>query len=195
MNRKVVIRTIICCWSALFVCAIIKLCGGNWFEVASGSGNFLKFCNYADNHLWLKYTLNCAMALILNSLCLLAIMSRKRFTKLQMAIFFPLIIFMSIIGWYSSITNTILSFVLYFIPIFFLKDKIGIRILKCVMGIVLIIAFQFISLFIKNVGTLFVNTENTITEIILNLDSLIMVGLYYLYSNYFKLKKLEKGGN
>ena len=135
------------------------------------------------------------MALILNSLCLLAIMSRKWFTKLQMAIFFPLIIFMSIIGWYSSITNTILSFVLYFIPIFFLKDKIGIRILKCVVGIVLIIAFQFISLFIKNVGTLFVNTENTITEIILNLDSLIMVGLYYLYSNYFKLKKLEKGGN
>lgn len=193
MNRKVVLKTIILCWCVLVSCVIIKLCGGDWFTITSGNGNFLNFCNFIDNHFWLKCVVNCIMSIILNSLSILAILGQKWFTNKQVFIFFPLIIFMSIIGWYSCVVCTIMSFIIYLMPTFFLYGKIWKRILRCFIGIVLICAFQFISLFIKNIGTLFVNTENTITSIILNLDSLIMTCLYYLYSNYFKLKKIEKG--
>lgn len=193
MNSKAIKTTILCCWGAYIVCCIIKVFGGDWFSLAEGSGNFIAFCLYVDTHIWLKYLLNICMSLVLNSLCLLSIMQEKWFTKVQMLLFIPLIISQSLISWYSSMISVILSFIIYLIPIFFSKDKY--IALRCIIGIVLILVFQVLSLWLKNVGTLFLNNESTVTAIILNIDSVILCVLYYLYSNYFKIKLELKGGN
>ena len=45
-------RVIIVCWIALAICFGIKLFGGNLFEIMCSNENFIKVCNYADNHFW-----------------------------------------------------------------------------------------------------------------------------------------------
>lgn len=36
-------------WILLIVCLIIKLFGGNWFELNTENSNFIQFCLYVEN--------------------------------------------------------------------------------------------------------------------------------------------------
>ena len=42
---------IIVCWIAYITCLIIKVCGGNRFEIATTNQRFIDVCNYIDNTL------------------------------------------------------------------------------------------------------------------------------------------------
>ena len=47
-------RAINLCWFLLFVCFIIKIFGGNFFNIVCEKENFVKLCNYIDSR-WLYY--------------------------------------------------------------------------------------------------------------------------------------------
>lgn len=187
MKNKYLIL-IITCWILLIICMIAKLFGANIFYPTTTNQILITICEYVDNHLWLKYTLACITSLILNSLSILAILGRKFYTKIQVMIFIPLIITMSLVSWYSQITSIIINIIVYLLPIIWLKKKWY----RVLIGIGLILLFQIISIVTKNIGHLYLNEEYTLIAILLQIDSMIMTMLYYLYSNYIIFKKENK---
>ena len=170
---------IIVCWTVYIACLIIKLCGGNRFEIATTNERFIAICSYIDNTLWLKMIIACVFNVIINSFVICAIFGQKFYTFKQGIVFIPLIIIGSIIGWYNSIINTIIGFILYLIPIIYNYHKWY----RAILGLILMMIFQCISLITKNVNSIYLNNQSTLVSIILQIDLLIMVILYYLYSN------------
>lgn len=172
---KVLIRS---CWALLLVCFGIKIFGGNLFEIVCENERFISLCNYIDTHNIIKYIIYCVISLPLNILSVLAMMKQKTFNRLQIFIFIPLMIAMSLIGWYSYLIQLILNIITIFIlPIVFSKKW-----KRVLIGNLLILAFQMISMITKNIGNIHLNEELSLIAIILQLDSIIMVALYYLYS-------------
>lgn len=170
------------CWIAYIICLIIKLCGANLFEIACENERFILICDYIDNTLWLKMIIACIFNLIINSFVICAIFGEKFYTFKQIVVFVPLLISASIIGWYYSIITTILSFIIYLLPIIYNYKKWY----RAIIGLILMIIFQFISLITKNVNEVYLNNQSTLVSIILQIDLLIMVILYYLYANVRK---------
>lgn len=170
---------IIVCWIAYITCLIIKLCGANLFEIACENERFILICDYIDNTLWLKMIIACIFSLITNSFVICAIFREKFYTLKQVIVFVPLIVIGSIISWYFPLINTIIGFLLYLIPIAYNYHKWY----RAIIGLILMISFQFISLATKNVNSIYLNNQNTLVSIILQIDLLIMVILYYLYAN------------
>lgn len=174
-SYKVLIRS---CWTLLLVCFGIKIFGGNLFEIACENKTFINVCEYIDNSMFLKITINCISSLILDSLTLLAIMKIKKYNKIQAFIIIPLIIISSISFWYIPVLKTIIDlFLLIGIPIIY---KVNWK--RILLGFVLMILFQQISLFTKDIGKIYLDCENTLIMLIINIDTFIMLILYYLYA-------------
>lgn len=170
---------IIVCWIAYIICLIIKLCGANLFEIACENERFILICDYIDNNLWLKMIIACLFNLITSSFVICAIFKEKFYTRKQAIVFIPLLIAASIISRYSPISSTIMSFVIYLLPIVYNYKKWY----RAIIGLILMLCFQFISLITKNVSDFYINNQSTLISIILQIDLLIMVVLYYLYAN------------
>lgn len=49
-------RAIILCWVLLALCLVVKIFGGNYFNIVCENENFIKFCNFVDNSI-LRYVL------------------------------------------------------------------------------------------------------------------------------------------
>ena len=47
-KEKTLKRAIIICWILLAICFVVKICGGNFFNIVCNNENFIKFCNYFD---------------------------------------------------------------------------------------------------------------------------------------------------
>ena len=170
---------IIVCWVIYIACLIIKLCGGNRFEIATSNETFTAICDYIDNTLWLKMIIACIFNVILSNLSCLAILEQKTYNLRQCLIFIPLSALMSLLSWFYPIISTILNFLFYLLTIIYLRRKRY----RSIIGIVLINLFQFISLITKNVNSININEESTLVSIILQIDVLIIVIIYYLYAN------------
>lgn len=171
---------IISCWSLLLICMVVKLFGFNIFEPATENQNFIKACEFIDSNIVIKYIVYALNALLINSLFILSVMKQKFYSKVQLFIFVPLIIISSIISWYSSLIKTILDVI--FVVVLPLIYKTNWK--RIVIGFVLLLAFQIISLITKNIGNWYLNNEPALVALILQIDTVIMTTLYYLYSNY-----------
>lgn len=178
---------IITCWILLVIALILKLFGLNWFEPATDNQTFINICNYIESNMPLKIVITCLISLVLNTLSVLAILGQRFYTKIQFIVFIPIIIASSVVSWYVPIINTILSFVIYLLPIIWLKKKWY----RALIGIVLILAFQAISLLAKNIGCVYIqNYTFYFIDLILNIDNLLMCLLFYLYAtSKFKMKE------
>lgn len=174
-NLRVLILT---CWAVLFICCILKLVGLDIFTVGTTNPNTIAFCTFIDNNFVLKVICACISSLILNSLSVLAILQQKFYTKRQMLIFIPLIICVSVSSWYSAVVSTILGIVFCILPIVFIPRKWY----RVLLGTCLILIFQLLSVFIKNVGGWDLYDATFLPSILLQIDSFIMVTLFYLYS-------------
>ena len=49
-KQTLVRRTIWLCWFALIGCFIVKLFGGNYFEIIADNGTFIGFCNWLEHY-------------------------------------------------------------------------------------------------------------------------------------------------
>lgn len=173
---------IISCWAVLIGCFIIKLLGGDWFNIISNNQNFINICNYLDNS-WIKYIVSTSVYVPSSYLIYLCLTKQKLFNDWWvMIILIPAsyckmnITFM---GWIIDI------FVWLILPL--IKGKFK-NWLWVISGIILIIAFQFISLLTRSININLTN-ETSLIALILQIDYYIMIILYYLYIQLYKRKE------
>ena len=181
-------RVIIVCWIALAICFGIKLFGGNLFEIMCNNENFIKVCEYADNHWWAYYLINALNSFVLTYFYTLAVCQKLKYEKWQLitvlitiAIGIPIKTYSQILGLVFDVWQMILMPCLFTI-------KYPKRHWNVVIGNILVVIFQVVSLFVKNIGIKVLTSESVLTMMIFSIDVFLMVILYYLYSNV-------KGGN
>lgn len=180
--------TIRICWCALFACWAIKWFGGNWFETATNNANFIAFSKAIETT-WLKYLVSFITIFIANYLMICAICQRFYFKGLQAVIVCALIVsmwavvnfipveFVGLPYWYGYL-------VLIGVGIAYQK---GWRKLFGIVAILFEFVFSTISMQVRNLPVDIVS--DYLTLLILSIDMYIMTALYYLYSNFIKMKK------
>lgn len=189
--KKYLQRVIIACWVALVVCLIIKLFGGNIFEIVCNNNTFKAICTYADNHIWANYMLCAINSLISLYFFTLAILQELKFKPWQLLVFI-----ISVLGstalksWNAKIGIIGDVWTAILMPILFIGKKWK-SYWKILVANILVIIFQLISMFIKNlnVGDIY---NSTLFALIYSLDVIIMLILYFAYANFIKVKKQQK---
>jgi hypothetical protein len=167
------------CWGLLIVAFVVQLLGADWFTVGTDSEAFIKLCNFIDSKLWLRQICTCIISTTLSTFSILAILKQKWFTIVQFFIFIPLLVFTAYVNYYNSTVALILNFVAYLaIPIILNYRKWY----RAFIGVALIYAFQAVSLLVKMVGGISLHNVSFLVGALLQIDSLLMVLLYYLYS-------------
>ena len=182
-------RVIVVCWIALAICFGIKLFGGNLFEIICENENFIKVCEYADNHFWAKYIIGFINTSFGMYFLLLAMCQRWKYEKWE------LIVSMSTIAINTAvkILFTPLGLVLdiwqgIIMPMIF-KGRGKKQCLFVVLGNVMLLIFQVVSMFVKNVSLGFITNNGILISFIFSIDVNLMIILYYLYSNLIKKGK------
>ena len=198
------LRTVlIIMWSILGVYLIIKLLGGNWFEIVCKNERFINVCEFLDNNFIPRYLISLTTSLILYSFLYLAILRQWIFTNIQFIIF---IIYIPIQCLIKNIfmTNTVVSLLLsiisgFIIPIILYKitgNKITWKfiLLQVLLSNLFNLVFQLISALVKNLGIKILDS-NMLIDLIYIIDVFIMIALYYLYCNKLHHERSIKNGN
>lgn len=184
-------RVIVVCWIALAICFAIKLFGGNLFEIMCENENFIRVCNYADNHFWADYLISLSYSYVSNYFAILAMCGKWKFSKKELIIFSTTVASTCAIKILIPQSGMVLDLWQGIIMpcLFTLKNPK--RHKWVLIGNALLIAFQLISMFIRNLSFNVVSEDGLVIGIIYCIDITIMIFLYYLYSN-FKLQRKEK---
>ena len=173
-------------WILLVICLVIKLLGGNWFELSTDNERFIAICTFVDEHQWLKMILACIIFCGSGYLSLCVSLNTKKMNKKQLLIFIPLMIAKSILNWYFKIIPFIIDVItLLLLPMILTK-----KIIRPIVCVILVLLFQIITLSIRNLNFGFgFNLGNTFVEQTLyQIDYYLMIILYYLYN----IKKIDK---
>lgn len=186
---KTLKRMIILCWSLLGICFIIKILGGNFFNIVCKDEKFLRFCNFIDNSLF--YYISAFIQFVASSMLIYLAISNKR-----IKIFLPAIIVVwayKMLVEFNIIKINIGIYVAFdYLILFLLMWICSGKPLKSIISVILNIVFVVISAITKNLflGN-FIITSYTI-NLIYAIDYYIMIVLYYLYSKYRNIKKENK---
>lgn len=196
---KAIKRAIILCWIMLIVCCIIKLIGGNWFEIICYNEHFIHICNFIDKHIILNSIIGLMLYVFVGYFIFVTMALLEKPLKRQ-RIF---IIVLLCVVWTFNFVGNIVKFCIeigvfiLFPPIINILDKKNKKSIKYtwfmgIVGCVLNIAFQTISLFTKNIGIKIID-NSFLTTIIFSIDYYIMVFLFYLYVKLkLKTNKIKK---
>lgn len=185
-------RVIIVCWIALAICFGIKLFGGNLFEIMCENENFIKVCEYAETHIWFNYILNCIYCFISIYLFTLAICGKFKLENWQLFI----VIVTVLLGTLAKILSPIIGFVFdiwqgFIMPcIFTLKYPKRHWLVLLANGLLMI--FQLASMFVKNVQHVVIPSGDVLVGMIYSIDVILMLFLYFLYSNILNKTKEKK---
>ena len=190
------LRTVlIIMWSILGIYLIIKILGGNWFEIVCKNERFISACEYVDSHFIMKVIITFITSTILYSFLYLAMLRQWRFTKKQFIIFLPYMIIQGLVK-NIFINNTIINLLISVISGFIFPMILFIiegnkltwkfMLLNVLLSNIFNLAFQIISALVKNLGIKLLD-DNTLISLIYIIDVFIMMALYYLYCN--KLQK------
>ena len=188
-KAKYLNRVIIASWIGLAICFVIKIFGGNLFEVACANENFIAVCDYADNHYWANYLINCAHCFISLYFFILAIIGEYKFEKWQLIIVVLTVLIGTNIKLYNAQMGVVFDFwQVIIMPCLFLYNNPK-RVWIIALANILLIIFQIISLITKNLGAKIVLENGLLVGIIYSIDVSIMLFMYYLYSNQIKQKR------
>lgn len=190
-KKKYLHRVIIVSWVALIICFIIKLFGGNIFEIACTNETFIAICNYADTHLWANYLISALYCFVSLYFFTLAIMQKTKYKVWQLIILILTVlggtaikIWNSTYGLYFDIWQGILM------PIVFLNKEFK-KYLNIIIGNVLLFAFQAVSMYVKNIN-FGVLGDSVLIGVIYSIDVLIMILLYFGYANILNRSHNDK---
>lgn len=179
---------IITSWSVLILCLIIKLFGGNWFELASNNKNFIQICNYVDNKISIKIILACIFQLLSGYLVISISMNKTKFKCYEIITFGTLLIARSILGWYVSWCTIIFDIlVLLALPMIMTK-----KVLRPIICFLLLNVYQIISLLIRNFGFNNFNDNSTLLSLIMQVDYYVMLLITWLYNIQQNKRKENK---
>lgn len=176
---------IITCWTLLIVYSIIKIFGGNYFELMSSSDNFISFSAYVDSNIWLKRTIACINTIITGYFVLCAVLRQKCLKWYHTLIFVAISVTKSLLQWGYQVVGYILDIVgmIIFPIIINTKDKWLERISRPIIGSILLILFQILSMFLANIALFKFNAVGTLEALLYSLEVYFCIMLYYFYSN------------
>ena len=182
-------RVIIISWISLALCFVIKIFGGNFFEIMCENPNYKALCEYADTHLWLKFTIGFVSALYCQSLYNLSIIQEYKYKLWQFFCTLFCVLLNSIVRlFYNGTWTLLLDFLLFAgLPMILLGKKYK-RYYQILIAWVITFLLQVVSLLVKNIGLVNVG-ETYFVGLIYSMDIYIMCFLYYLYRNFEKERK------
>ena len=167
---------IITCWILLGICCLTKLFWSDLFTIHAKNETFINVCNYIQNSFWF-YIVTIPYNTFTCSLYYMAVLKQK---KPDLRWFIPLVVY-----------NVIKSFFYYMNILFFVLDTImmiGLPILlnprkwyRAIIGYFLTLIFQVISWFLK-LDNYNIFLDNLVVGLILCIDYVIMLILFWLYS-------------
>lgn len=173
-------------WIALIICLIVKLFGGNWFELWLENDNFIKFCVFVDEIIWLKRTLAVIIAITSTYLIMCLIYNVKYYKGLWLVLYIIIMVLKSLSSWYLLVVSCIMdALILIVIPMIITKNW-----KRPIIVNIIILGLQLMTLAVRNlnVGTGF-NVNNTfIIQVLYQIDYYLMLILLYLYN----IKKMNK---
>lgn len=190
-KKKFLQRIIIVCWIALVVCFIIKLFGGNIFEIMCKNETFIKICNYVDKHIWADYLVCIVSTFVSVYFFTLAMVQEWKYKKWQLIVVVATVLVGTAIKMWNSIAGLIFDvWQSIAMPMLFLGKRWK-EYWKILVANVLLVGFQAISIYIKDTdfGELY---NSTLVGTIYGIDVTIMLVLYYGYSNFIKIKVENK---
>lgn len=180
-------RAINICWVLLAICFVVKIFGGNFFNIVCNNEKFVEFCNYVDNSRLLQFAIGCVSSYVTYALFYLALCKKMWFQKKELIF---LLIVTPICVYLRMINNTI-AFIMNFVQLFafpFIFKRNNKLIITrwfvpiLIYGNILNLGFQLISAVIKNIA-IKILTDSFLIAFIFTIDIYIMLALYYLYSN------------
>lgn len=178
-------RAIILSWASLALCFIIKIFGGNFFEIICDNPKYKALCDYSDTHFWLKLTITFVSSMYCQSLYLLTITQQYKFKKRQFVVTLVSVAFSCFFKLrYASVSFVFDILLLFVLPCLFLGKQYK-KYWHIIVAFLLTLGFQLISLATKNLAIKVVD-ESTFISLIYMVDIYIMCLLYYLYRNYKK---------
>ena len=186
-------RVIVVCWVALAICFGIKLFGGNLFEIMCENENFVKVCEYADNHFWADFVLSSLYCFVSMYFLVLAMCGKYKYEKWELIMLVTTILLGTIVKLYSNVFGLMFDIWQGIVMPCIFTIKCPKRHKFVILGNVLLFVFQAISMFVKNIKIDIVTDYGLLIGIIYSLDVLIMIVLYYLYSNILQRKEKENG--
>lgn len=190
-KEKYIKRVIVISWIALAICFVIKLFGGNLFEIVCKNETFIAVCEYCDNNLWAYFVNGLLYCIPSSYFFILAICQTTKLNTWQTITTIATIIVGCIIKTFSKPIGAIFDiWQAIIMPTVFLI-KTPKKLFNILIGNILVVIFQFISLITKNINVGFLG-ESVLVGNIFAIDVIIMVLLYFAYANLITLKKEDK---
>ena len=185
-------RVIVVCWIALALCFGIKLFGGNLFEIMCENENFIKVCNYAETHFWLNYCLLCIYSFSSSYLFILAMCGKYTLKKWELCVLVLTVLIGCLVKTFIEIGGLVFDIwhVIIMPAIFTLKTPK--RHIYIIPANLMLFVFQFVSMFVKNIKGFIIPSDEVLVGMIYSIDVIIMLALYYFYSNMINERKEKK---
>lgn len=189
--QRITQRLLLILWITLFCCFIIKIFGGNWFEIICTNERFIKLCNFIDNNIIVKISVAFLTSYTLYQFYYLAIAQKWYFNKWTNLFLIGIVLIFIIVRCFIKniaigIVFDILQYVI--IPIILFK-----RIRLVGLNAVLIILYMALSALVKNIGIKNIN-DNTLLSIIYSLDIYVILSINYIYHNTIRKNGIKTGG-
>lgn len=173
-KRIVLRRMITLCWIFLFACFIIKIFGGNFFRFI-GESDAVEFI---AQH-WLLLTAVQFVFYTIQSYLYLNIMLKDKYNKFVIS--GTILVFITKCLTDFSSVFIVISFICEAIFLFVLPVVLGQKWYKPILFMILLLVFQSLSMFIKEVTLLsFINAD--VVAFVYMIDYYIMLVLTYLYA-------------
>lgn len=193
--REIVLkRTIISCWIILAICFIIKIFGGNFFNIVCETEEFVKFCNYCDTS-FVRYIIYFAYFMFETIMFALILTPNKPINKFR----FILYLIFSICFWIVKIlveskiikikieVFSIISLIILYLLLLMYSKKPLYSFVIIIYQFVLV----FISSVIKNISFSSTLTNSMLMTVIFFIDYYIELILTFLYVRVKILRKEE----
>ena len=184
-------RVIVVCWIALAVCFGIKLFGGNLFEIMCENENFIKACEYADNHFLAYYLINALYCFVSLYFFTLAICGKKSFRKLELLVVIATVIVGTLVKYFNQYIGFAFDIWQFIIMPCLFTIKTPQRHKYVIPANIMLMVFQLSSMFVKNIRLGILTDKGLLTSMIYSIDVHLMILLYYGYSLVLS-KKGEK---
>ena len=182
-------RVIIISWISLALCFVIKIFGGNFFEIMSDNPKYKALCEYADTHFWLKYIITILSSLYCECFYLLAILQKYKLSLIEFIITLISIFVSCALKLLLPMVGSLFDIWIFFVlPYMFIGKKFKKYWWQVPVAYALTFVFQLLSLLVKNLSIGIID-NSTFISLIYMVDLYIMCFLYYLYRNYVKEKK------
>lgn len=178
--------TILICWVSLICFWLLKIFGGNFFEIMVQNKNFVEFSNLVQNS-WLKYLVSFITIFVAKYLTACAVCQKFTFKGKDLLFVSGLIISnWAVVNFLNvDVIKMVYGYLIIMIISIIYQRKYG-RLLG-LLSIVLEFVFSTISALTRNIS-LEVSSNYLISAIMI-IDLYLMTLLYYLYSNLIRIKR------